>query len=207
MSRTLRLAAPALALTALLAAGACATRPAAQPTTATQAAPAASTPAAAPETQTGARALPPVTQGGAVAERQVAAVAPGSGLGGQSGVDPRLSGAFAALDSRVFFDTDSYTLTDAARATLEGQARWMQANGGSRFLIAGNADERGTREYNLALGARRANAVRDYLISLGVGAGRLETVSYGKERPVDPRSNPEGWAVNRNAGTSVLGGS
>jgi peptidoglycan-associated lipoprotein len=203
MPRLIRPTAAALAVAALLATGACATRPAAQTTTA---APATTAAAPAAPAAGGARALPPVAQGGAIAERQVASVAPSTGPAG-GGVDPRLSGAFAALDTRVFFDTDSFALSEAARATLEGQARWMQANGGARFLIAGNADERGTREYNLALGARRANAVRDYLISLGVGAARLETVSYGKERPVDPRSNPDGWAVNRNAGTSVLGGS
>jgi peptidoglycan-associated lipoprotein len=73
-------------------------------------------------------------------------------------------------------------------------------------LLAGNCDERGTREYNLALGARRAAAARDYLVSLGVDAGRVETVSYGKERPLDPRSNEQAWAVNRNAHSQIVSG-
>jgi peptidoglycan-associated lipoprotein len=73
-------------------------------------------------------------------------------------------------------------------------------------LVAGNCDERGTREYNLALGARRAAAARDYLVSLGVNANRVETVSYGKERPLDPRANEEAWSVNRNGHTQIVSG-
>jgi len=72
--------------------------------------------------------------------------------------------------------------------------------------VAGNADERGTREYNLALGERRASTVKDYLVSLGVQPGRLTTVSYGKERPIDGRSNDEGWARNRNGHTNIVSG-
>ena len=75
-----------------------------------------------------------------------------------------------------------------------------------RVLVAGNADERGTREYNLALGARRAASAKDYLVSLGVSAGRLDTVSYGKERPLDPRSTEEAHALNRNAQTQLVSG-
>jgi peptidoglycan-associated lipoprotein len=75
-----------------------------------------------------------------------------------------------------------------------------------RVLVAGNCDERGTREYNLALGARRAAAARDYLVSLGVDGGRVETVSYGKERPLDARANEEAWSVNRNAHTQIVSG-
>jgi peptidoglycan-associated lipoprotein len=100
---------------------------------------------------------------------------------------------------RVFFALDSHDLSAQARATLEAQAAWLGRQPGLRVLVAGHADERGTREYNLGLGARRANAARTYLISLGVSPERLETVSYGKERPLDPRSSEAGWARNRNA--------
>jgi peptidoglycan-associated lipoprotein len=105
---------------------------------------------------------------------------------------------------RILFLTDRYDLTDEARAILSRQAIWIMANPSKRVLIAGNCDERGTREYNLALGARRASAARDFLLSLGVDAGKVETVSYGKERPVDARPSVDGWAVNRNAQTKLL---
>ncbi len=104
---------------------------------------------------------------------------------------------------RVFFDYDSYALSPQARRTLEAQAAWLQAYD-AEILIAGNCDERGTREYNLALGARRANAARDYLVSLGVDPSRITTISYGKERPVDPRSNEQAWSLNRNAHTQIV---
>jgi peptidoglycan-associated lipoprotein len=100
---------------------------------------------------------------------------------------------------RVFFALDSYDLSSDARSTLDAQATWLRRQPQLRVMIAGHADERGTREYNLGLGARRAHAVRSYLINQGVAAERLETVSYGKERPLDPRSNEQGWARNRNA--------
>jgi peptidoglycan-associated lipoprotein len=106
---------------------------------------------------------------------------------------------------RVFFGYDQYTLTPQARATLAAQADWLKQYGDKRILVAGNADERGTREYNLALGARRAEAARAYLISLGVPGNRISTVSYGKERPVDPRSTEEAWALNRNATSGIVG--
>ena len=105
---------------------------------------------------------------------------------------------------RVFFDFDSSRLRPDAQLTLSRQAAFLNSNPGLEVLIAGNADERGTREYNLALGARRANAVRDYLIALGVDARRMTTVSYGKERPIDSRANEEGWARNRNAHTTII---
>ncbi|MCP2677992.1 peptidoglycan-associated lipoprotein Pal [Maricaulaceae bacterium NA33B04] len=104
---------------------------------------------------------------------------------------------------RVFFDLDRSTLTNSARATLRSQAAWLSAYPNVRVLIAGNADERGTREYNLALGARRAAAVRDFLVSQGVDPARISTVSYGKERPVCRQSTERCWALNRN-GTTVL---
>lgn len=105
---------------------------------------------------------------------------------------------------RVFFDYDQSSLNEAAREGLRRQAQWLQRNPRASVLIAGNCDERGTREYNLALGARRAGAARDYLISLGIEANRISVTSYGKDRPMDSRPNPEGWAVNRNAHTSVV---
>lgn len=104
---------------------------------------------------------------------------------------------------RVFFAFDQYTLTSQAQQTLARQAAWLQEYPEARILISGNCDERGTREYNLALGARRAEAARRYLTSLGVDGSRITTVSYGKERPLDPRSNEEAWALNRNATTTI----
>lgn len=106
---------------------------------------------------------------------------------------------------RVFFGYDQYTLTAQAQATLGRQAAWLKEYPETRILVAGNCDERGTREYNLALGARRAEAARAYLISLGVDGSRITTVSYGKERPLDPRSTEEAWSLNRNATTTITG--
>ncbi len=106
---------------------------------------------------------------------------------------------------RVFFAYDQYTLTAQAQSTLGRQAAWMKQYPEVRVLISGNCDERGTREYNLALGARRAEATRAYLTSLGVDSARITTVSYGKERPLDPRSTEEAWSLNRNATTTISG--
>ena len=105
---------------------------------------------------------------------------------------------------RVFFGYDQYTLTPQAQQTLARQAAWLKQYPEVDILIAGNCDERGTREYNLALGARRAEAARAYLVSLGVDGSRLRTVSYGKERPLDPRSTEEAWSLNRNATASIV---
>lgn len=107
---------------------------------------------------------------------------------------------------RVFYGYDRYDLTAEARETLRRQAAWLASYPQVRILVAGNADERGTREYNLALGARRANAARDFLISQGVDASRISTVSYGKERPVCNQSTESCWALNRNATTVIQGG-
>ena len=111
-----------------------------------------------------------------------------------------------SVGERVFFGYDRYDLSPEARATLEKQAAWLRRYASVRVLVAGNADERGTREYNLALGARRAAASKDYLVSLGVAAARLDTVSYGKERPLDPRPTEEAHALNRNAQTQLVSG-
>lgn len=111
-----------------------------------------------------------------------------------------------SVGDRVFFGYDQFALSGEARSVLERQATWLRRYPNVRILVAGNCDERGTREYNLALGARRAAAARDYLVSLGVAQNRLETVSYGKERPLDPRANEEAWSVNRNAHTQIVSG-
>jgi peptidoglycan-associated lipoprotein len=106
------------------------------------------------------------------------------------------------VGDRVFFQTDSSQLTAQAIATLDKQAQWLNAYPQyGRFTIEGHADERGTREYNIALGARRAQAVRDYLISRGVSAARMRTISYGKERPVAVCNNISCWSQNRRAVT------
>ena len=104
----------------------------------------------------------------------------------------------------VYFGTDEFALDDASRATLAAQARWMVANRAIRASIEGHADERGTREYNLALGERRANSARAYLISQGVAEARLSVISWGKERPVAPGSNEEAWAQNRRSVTVLV---
>lgn len=107
------------------------------------------------------------------------------------------------VGDRVFFAFDRYDLSPATRDILNKQAAWLKANSGAKIIIEGHCDERGTREYNLALGARRANAVHDYMLTLGIPADRMSTTSYGKERPVDPASNELAWAKNRRAVTVV----
>lgn len=104
------------------------------------------------------------------------------------------------------FAYNSASLTFDARAILSRQAAWLNRNGNTRILIDGNCDERGTREYNLALGARRASAARNYLVNLGVAPSRISTISYGKERPIDGRSNESAWSRNRNAHTGIVSG-
>ena len=107
------------------------------------------------------------------------------------------------VGDRVFFDTDQSTLTAEARNTLNNQAAWLQQYSQFTVLVEGHADERGTREYNLALGERRANAVRNYLVARGVSANRIDTISYGKERPEVVGSNPGAWAQNRRGVTVI----
>ncbi|MCX7310958.1 MAG: peptidoglycan-associated lipoprotein Pal [Hyphomicrobiales bacterium] len=108
------------------------------------------------------------------------------------------------VGDRVFFESDSTELTMQSRGTLDKQAQWLQQYGNYSFTIEGHADERGTREYNIALGARRAQAVRDYLASRGIQTGRMRTVSFGKERPVAVCNDISCWSQNRRAVT-VLG--
>ncbi len=105
---------------------------------------------------------------------------------------------------RVFFDTDKYDVDDADKATLQSQARWLAKYPQVKVTIEGHCDERGTREYNLALGDRRANAAKNYLASLGIDPGRMTTISYGKERPEALGSDEESWAKNRRAVSVVV---
>ncbi len=110
------------------------------------------------------------------------------------------------VGNRVLFDYDRYNLRPAAQATLERQAAWLKSYSNVTVTIEGHCDERGTREYNLALGARRANAAKDYLVSLGINPSRITTISYGKERPAVLGSNQDAWAQNRRGMTVVTGG-
>ncbi len=106
----------------------------------------------------------------------------------------------------VHFDYDKSDIRDEDRGTLSRQAAWLQKYPQVRVTIQGNCDERGTREYNLALGARRANAVKEYLVSLGVSGARIETISYGKERPICTESTEDCWAQNRRGVTVIAAG-
>ncbi len=106
----------------------------------------------------------------------------------------------------VYFDLDQYEIRSDAMAVLDAQAAWLQRYPSVQIRVEGNCDERGTREYNLALGARRANAVRDYLVSRGVSPSRISTISWGKERPIDPGTGEEAWARNRNGHTVIVSG-
>jgi peptidoglycan-associated lipoprotein len=110
---------------------------------------------------------------------------------------------FYSLGDRVFFDFDKFNLKAAARRVLERQADWLNTYANVSITIEGHCDERGTREYNLALGERRANAVKNYMIALGVDPGRISTISYGKERPDALGSNEAAWSQNRR-GVSVI---
>ena len=105
---------------------------------------------------------------------------------------------------RVYFDTDRYNIDSADMATLQSQAQWLMQYPNVRVTIEGHTDERGTRDYNLALGERRANSAKNYLVSLGIPATRITTVSYGKERPVAMGSNESAWAQNRRAVTVTV---
>jgi len=110
------------------------------------------------------------------------------------------------VGDRVYFDLDQHQVRDDARPVLDAQAAWLNRYPQVTVRIEGNADERGTREYNFALGSRRAESVRAYLVSRGVNAARIETVSFGKERPIDAASNEQAWQRNRNSHTAIVGG-
>jgi len=107
----------------------------------------------------------------------------------------------SGVPDRVFFATNESILTTRSRETLRKQATWLRENSEISVVLEGHADERGTREYNLALGERRANAAKDYLMTYGVSASRISVISYGKERPVDSGSNPLSWSKNRRSVT------
>ena len=107
----------------------------------------------------------------------------------------------SGVPDRVFFATNESVLTTASRETLRKQAAWLRKNSKVKVVLEGHADERGTREYNLALGERRANAAKDYLMTYGISGNRISVISYGKERPVDSGSNPLAWSKNRRSVT------
>lgn len=143
-----------------------------------------------------------------------AGVGTGAGAGAGAGAivpgsasDPRAPAYFQqAVGDRVLFAVDQSSLSPEAMTTLDAQAEWLLLNTDYSATIEGHADEQGTREYNLALGARRANAVRDYLVSRGVSAARLTTISYGKERPIEICSNEACYTRNRRAVTVLASG-
>ncbi|MAK61702.1 MAG: peptidoglycan-associated lipoprotein [Ponticaulis sp.] len=110
------------------------------------------------------------------------------------------------VGDRVYFDTDRYNLDASDRAVLDRQAAWLRLYPNVSIRVSGNCDERGTREYNLGLGERRANSVKEYLVNSGIAASRIETISYGKEMPIDGRSTEAAWAKNRNSHTEILNG-
>ena len=134
------------------------------------------------------------------------AALPGAGPATEPGMPPPGTVEYFndVVGDRIYFDTDRHDLDTEARQTLTEQARWLAANPGFTATIEGHADERGTREYNLALGARRASSAREFLVGQGIAPGRIETVSYGKERPVALGSDPQSWAQNRRAVTVVV---
>lgn len=135
----------------------------------------------------------------------------GAGSGGVGGAgsasDPTSVAYFQqAVGDRVLFAVDQSTISPEGQVTLDAQANWLTTNADYSAVIEGHADEKGTREYNLALGARRANAVREYLVSRGVAGNRLKTVTYGKERPIEICSEESCYARNRRAVTVLAGG-
>jgi peptidoglycan-associated lipoprotein len=139
--------------------------------------------------------------GGTIGAGTAGGIIPGSAN------DPSSTAFFQqTVGDRVLFEVDQSTLTDVGRATLNGQAQWLQNNTDYTAVIEGHADEQGTREYNLALGARRANAAQEYLISQGVSGSRLRVISYGKERPIEVCSVEACYAKNRRAVTVLAGG-
>ena len=107
----------------------------------------------------------------------------------------------SGVPDRVFFATNESVLTTASRETLRKQAAWLRKNSDITIVLEGHADERGTREYNLALGERRANAAKDYLMTYGVSGKRISVISYGKEKPINPASSPLAWSQNRRSVT------
>lgn len=131
------------------------------------------------------------------------AAATGSGTGAPGVAKGSQEDLTVSAGDRVHFDFDKFNLDAGDKATLDKQAAWLQKNSTVSVTLEGHCDERGTREYNLALGERRANSVKDYLVAAGIGVARIKVISYGKERPVAVGSNEEAWAQNRRAVTKV----
>ena len=158
------------------------------------------------------RAVEPATPGGPAAPFDNNPVYPGAG-GNVGGSDmsgssrPGSEQDFAInVGDRIYFELDSYQVSPEAYPRLDAQAEWLARYPQIGVRIEGNADERGTREYNLALGARRAESIRNYLIQRGVSAGRIDTISFGKERPIAEGGTEESWARNRNGHTAIVNG-
>lgn len=147
-----------------------------------------------PATQAPQTPLPPTTPGPVTS--QPSAPVPGS-----------TQDFVVNVGDRVYFDTDSHDIRSDAAPILNAQAGWLRTYSSVRVRIEGNADERGTREYNLALGARRANSIRDYLVNQGVSSDRISTISFGKEQPIDTGTGEEAWQQNRNGRTAIVSGS
>jgi peptidoglycan-associated lipoprotein len=183
MRKTAILRSSAISLAVVLIA-ACASKPTPPPAMA----------AAAPVRAATAAPPPPPTAPAPVAYPARPAIVPGS-----------LKDFQVNVGDTVYYSFDSSNLDDAARAVLQKQAAWLERYRGVTLQVQGNADERGTREYNLALGARRAASARDYLVSLGVAPARVTTISYGKERPICSESTETCWAMNRRAVSAISG--
>lgn len=129
---------------------------------------------------------------------------PGDTTASGPGTQDHFATTVGATNTIVYFDTDQYDIDSEDAGKLQTQARYFAQHANVNFTVEGHADERGTREYNLALGERRANAAKNYLVSLGVPADRIRTLSYGKERPVALGSDDGSWAQNRRAATVVI---
>ena len=150
------------------------------------------------------KTLPPTPGTGAEVDPNAAGAGAGAGTGavGQAALPgSRADFLQNVAADRVYFETDSYSIDGEDRAVLDSQAAWLQRNPAVRVTIEGHADERGTREYNLALGDRRANAAKNYLQSRGIAPTRMNVISWGKERPVAEGSDESAWAQNRRAVT------
>lgn len=142
--------------------------------------------------------LPPAPDGTSAVGDTSTGTAPGIVPGSQQDFIANISA------DRIFFDYDQFNVDAEDQATLRSQATWMQRYPAVRVLVEGHADERGTRDYNLALGERRANAAKNYLASLGIDPARIDTISYGKDRPDAIESNEDSWARNRRAVSIVI---
>jgi peptidoglycan-associated lipoprotein len=144
--------------------------------------------------------LPPAPQASTPGTQTLGPVQP---AGAVPGTQAHFAQTMAGRDT-ILFDTDRYNIDSEDQVALQSQAQYLQQYPNVRATVEGHADERGTRDYNLALGERRANAAKNYLVSLGIAANRVSTVSYGKERPRALGSNEQAWAQNRRAVTVVL---